>query len=255
MSRTIYLKSKDEIEKMRRAGAIVAEVLAAMEEAVKPGVSTGELNELARKIITGHKARPSFYHYGDPPFPGCICASRNEVVVHGIPSKREILKEGDIISIDVGACLEGWHGDACRTYAVGKIAPNAQKLIDVTRESFYAGLALAKPGNRLGDVQAAIQGLAESHGYGVVRELTGHGIGRNLHEAPDIPNYGLAGHGLRLQEGMVIAVEPMITEGSPEIYVADDDWAIVTVDGKLAAHYENTFAITADGPVLLTVLP
>lgn len=253
MSRTIYLKTKDEIAMMREAGKIVAAVFRAVEKALKPGMSTWDVDNIARKVIEGAGAIPSFLNYGDPPFPGCVCASVNDVVVHGIPSRSVILKEGDILSVDVGAKLKGWHGDACRTYAIGKISPEVQKLVDVTKESFYRGLAFARPGCRLGDLQSAIQEYAESHGYGVVRELTGHGIGRDLHEAPDIPNYGRAGHGLRLQEGMVIAVEPMITMGSPAIYVADDEWAIMTLDGQPAAHYENTIAITADGPVLLTV--
>lgn len=254
MSRTIYLKTKDEIENMRKAGRIVAQVFEEVSKILKPGVSTYEVDRLAYQVITEAGARPSFLNYGEPPFPGSICASVNEVVVHGIPSHDVILQDGDIFSVDVGACLEGWHGDACRTFLIGDVCQEWKDLVHVTEESFYKGLAFARPGCRLGDLQAAIQQHAESHGYGVVRELTGHGIGRDLHEAPDIPNYGKAGHGLRLQAGMVIAVEPMITLGSPRIFLAEDEWAIVTADGKAAAHYENTIAITSNGSELLTVL-
>lgn len=253
MSRMIYLKTKEEIEKMRRAGQIVAAVFEAVQKELRPGVTTAHLDKIAHHVIVSAGARPSFLHYGDPPFPGSICASVNDVVVHGIPSSAVVLKEGDIISVDVGACLDGWHGDAARTFAVGTIDPEVEKLVRVTEESFYKGLEFAKPGCRLGDLQAAIQQHAESHGYGVVRELTGHGIGRDLHEAPDIPNYGKAGRGLRLEAGMVIAVEPMITMGTYRIYVDEDEWTIHTADGKPAAHYENTIAITEDGPVLLTI--
>lgn len=254
MSRTIQIKTPEEIREMKAAGQIVAQVFEAMKTAIRPGVTTLELNQIALEIIQGAKAWPSFLHYGDPPFPGAICASVNDTVVHGIPSASVVLKAGDIISVDVGAYLNGWHGDAARTFCVGEVAPEIKQLVRVTEESFYKGIEFAKPGCRLGDLQAAIQAHAESYGYGVVRELTGHGIGHDLHEAPDIPNYGLAGRGIRLQAGMVIAVEPMITLGSPRIYVDEDEWGIRTVDGKWAAHYENTLAITPDGPVLLTVL-
>lgn len=248
----ILLKNQDEIANMKQSGAILAQVFAAMQEAIRPGVSTLQLDQIAREIIEAAGARPSFLHYGDPPFSGSICASVNDVVVHGVPSASVILKEGDIISIDVGACLNGWHSDACRTYPVGKISSELETLIRVTEECFFEGLAYAKPGLRLGDLQAAIQKHAESHGFGVVRELTGHGIGRSLHEEPNIPNYGKPGRGIRLEEGMVLAVEPMITLGSPRIYIGDDDWSIFTVDSRPAAHYENTFAILADGPMILT---
>lgn len=251
-SNVIYLKTKDEIAKMKESGQILIKVFEAMQEAIKPGVSTKTLDTIARGIIEGEGARPGFLNYGEPPFPGTICASINEVVVHGIPSENDILRDGDIITIDVGAVLDGWNSDAARTYLVGNVRPEVRELVRVTEESFFKGLEYVRPGCRLGDVQAAIQNHIEKHCYGIVRELTGHGIGRDLHEAPDIPNYGKAGHGLRLQEGMVIAIEPMVTLGKRHVYVADDDWAIITVDGKPAAHYENSIAIMADGPMLLT---
>lgn len=252
MSEQIFLKTKDEIAKMQKSGAILIDVFAAMREAIKPGVSTKTLDRIAYDIITKAGAKPSFLNYGDPPFKGSVCASVNEVVVHGVPSDNIVLKDGDIITIDCGACLDGWHSDAARTFLVGDVKPEVQKLVQVTEESFYEGLAFAKPGCRLGDMQAAIQKHIDKHGYGIVRELTGHGIGRSLHEGPSIPNYGVAGRGVRLQAGMVIAVEPMVTLGKARIYLGDDEWSIITADGLPAAHYENTIAITEDGPILLT---
>lgn len=248
----ITIKSKREIGLMREAGRIVAEVHALMAEAVKPGVSTLELDEIAEKYIRDKGAIPSFKGYGD--FPGSICASINEVVVHGIPSEKDILQEGDIISIDVGAILEGYHGDAARTLPVGRISEEAQRLIDVTRQSFYQGMEQAVPGNRLSDISHAVQVYAESYGYGVVRDFCGHGVGRALHEDPQIPNYGKPGRGIRLKPGMCFAVEPMITQGTWEVTVLSDNWTTVTNDGKLASHHENSFVITEDGPVILTAL-
>lgn len=250
----VRLKTKEEIEHIRNAGRIVAQVLEAMAHLVRPGISTLDLDREAEAIIRKAGAVPSFKGYGDPPFPASICASVDAEVVHGIPQASRILKPGEIISVDVGACFEGFHADAARTFAVGEISSDKAQLVRVTEEAFWAGLEKAVIGNRLGDVSAAVQAKAESHGYGVVRELTGHGIGRRLHEDPDLPNFGHAGRGLRLEEGLVLAMEPMITLGSRHIALLEDGWTIVTTDRKPAAHYENTFAITAEGPVILTVL-
>ncbi|MBP1757238.1 MAG: map [Firmicutes bacterium] len=250
----LRLKSSEEIARIRNAGRIVAEVLATIEKLVQPGVSTLELDAAAESIIRKAGAVPSFLGYGEPPFPGSICASIDEEVVHGIPSASRILKEGQIISIDVGAYLEGYHADAARTFGVGAIDADKAKLIRVTEDSFWAGLAKAIVGNRIGDVSAAVQAVAEAQGYGVVRELTGHGVGRHLHEDPDLPNYGHAGRGLRLEVGLVLAMEPMINMGTRNIAILEDGWTIITKDHKPSAHYENTFAITADGPVILTAL-
>ena len=250
----VQLKTASEIIQMAAAGRIVAEVLETLGQMVRPGVSTWELDLKAREIITRSGAIPSFLGYGQPPFPASICASIDDEVVHGIPSRHRILKEGSIISIDVGACLDGYHGDAARTFAVGQIDPKVADLIRVTEECFWQAFAKAKTGARLGDLSAAVQQHAEAHGYGVVRELTGHGIGRQMHENPDLPNYGHSGHGLRLEAGLVIAMEPMINLGTRRVVILDDGWTIVTADGKPSAHYENTLAITPDGPVILTRL-
>lgn len=248
----LRLKSSDEIARIRESGKIVAEVLDILGSMVRPGLSTLELDETAETIIRRYGAIPSFKGYGDPPFPGSICASIDEEVVHGIPKASRILREGQILSIDVGACLDGFHADAARTFGVGQISPAKTELIRVTEASFWAGFHKAVIGNRLGDVSAAIQATAEAHGYGVVRELTGHGVGRQLHEDPDLPNYGQAGRGLRLEAGLVLAMEPMINLGTRHIAMLDDGWTIVTSDRKPSAHYENTFAVTGDGPVILT---
>lgn len=248
----VQLKSPAEIVKMQKAGRIVALVFEALAEIIRPGVSTYELDQRAEQVIRGEGAVPSFLGYGTPPFPGSICVSINQEVVHGIPSRDRLLKDGDIVSVDVGAELDGFHGDAARTYAVGDIAPEAAQLIKVTEECFWIGFEKAQIGNRLGDISNAIAQHAESFGYGVVRELTGHGIGRHLHEDPDVPNYGKKGHGLRITPGLVIAVEPMINLGKREIEVLDDEWTIVTLDGKQSSHYENTIAITSDGPIITT---
>jgi len=248
----VQLKTPAEIVKMQKAGRVVALVFEALADIIKPGVSTFELDQKAEQVIRGEGAVPSFLNYGKPPFPGSICASINREVVHGIPSHSRILREGDIISIDVGAELDGFHGDAARTYAVGQISAEAAQLIKVTEECFWIGFEQAQIGNRIGDVSSAIARHAESFGYGVVRELTGHGIGRRLHEDPDVPNYGKKGHGLRISPGLVIAVEPMINLGTREIEVLDDQWTIVTADGMQSSHYENTIAITQDGPIITT---
>lgn len=252
----LVLKSAEEIKLMQIAGAITASVFDAVEPYIKPGVSTYEIDQVAYATITAAGAKPSFLNYVvDPdiiPFPGTCCISVNDEVIHGIPSKERLLQDGDIVSVDVGAYINGYHGDACRTFLCGNVAPEIRDLVRVTEESFWKGLEKAYPGNRLGDISAAVQAHIEEHHYGIVREFTGHGLGRSLHEDPELPNYGRAGHGLRLCEGMVLALEPMVTLGSPAIGVLDDDWTIVTQDGKAAAHYENSFAITARGPLLLT---
>lgn len=248
----VLLKSAAEISQMAAAGRIVAEVLETVEQLVRPGISTWELNQAALAIIEKAGATPSFLGYGHPPFPGAICASINDEVVHGIPSRQRFLTEGSLISIDVGACLNGYHADAARTYAVGSISASLADLIRVTEECFWLAFDKARVGARLGDLSATVQSHAESHGYGVVRELTGHGIGRALHEDPDLPNYGRAGHGLRLEAGLVLAMEPMINLGTRRVTMHDDGWTIATADGKPSAHYENTLAVTQDGPVILT---
>ena len=248
----IILKSSNEIQKIREAGKIVSEALSLAGEIVKPGMSTWELNDRIEKVITGHGARPSFKNYHG--FPAASCISPNSIVVHGIPSKKVILNEGDIVSVDVGAFLNGYHADAARTFAVGEISPDARKLIDVTKECFMRGAAEAVSGNRIGDIGFAVQSYAEENGYGVVRDLIGHGVGRDLHEDPDVPNFGNKGRGKRLAVGMVIAIEPMINGGTEKvIFDKEDGWTVRTADGALSAHYENTVAITSDGPLLLTV--
>ena len=250
----VLLKTLAEIEMMAEAGHIVALVFERMGKIIAPGISTLDLDQEARTIISHAGAAPSFLGYGQPPFPGAICASVDAEVVHGIPDRQQILKEGSLVSIDVGACLNGYHADAARTYAVGKIKPAVADLIRVTEECFWKGFAKARAGARLGDISAAVQQHAEAHGYGVVRELTGHGIGRSLHENPDLPNFGRPGHGMRLDPGLVVALEPMINMGTRRVYIQEDEWTIVTADGQPSAHYENTLAILADGPVILTRL-
>lgn len=247
----ITVKTAGQIEKMRKSGEITRDALSLIEKSIKPGISTKTLDKIAYDYIISKGAIPNFLNYNG--FPGTICASINDEVVHGIPSKHAILKEGDIISVDMGAILDGWHSDAARTFGVGKISDEAKKLIDVTRESFFEGIKYAKHGAKLGDISAAIQKYAEGYGYGVVRDLVGHGIGRSLHEDPSVPNFGTAGKGVRLAEGMTLAIEPMINEGTWKVAVLDDDWTVVTADGKLSAHYENTIAITKNGCEILTL--
>lgn len=233
---------------MRQAGRIVAEVLARMRERVAPGVTTAELDELAEAVIHSYNAIPSFKGYppgSAHPFPASICASVNEELVHGIPGPR-VLQEGDIVSIDVGAVLDGYHGDAAVTLPVGRISPEVQRLLEVTEGALYAGIAAARVGNRSGDISAAIQSYVEGRGYNVVREYTGHGIGRKMHEDPQVPNYGRSGKGVRLRKGMTIALEPMVLAGDICVKVLDDYWTVVSCDGKLTAHFEHTSAI-ADG--------
>jgi len=247
----ILIKTDQEIQHMRKAGRIVGETLAILQEAVKPGITTAELDKIAEDYIRKCGAVPSFKgYYG---FPASICASVNSEVVHGFPSK-EALKEGDIISIDCGAIIDGFHGDAARTFPVGKISSDAQKLIDVTRESFFKGVEKAVIGNRLSDISHAIQEYAESFGYSMVRDFVGHGIGRSMHEDPEVPNFGRPGRGPKLLKGMVLAIEPMVNMGDFHVKVLSNDWTVVTVDGSLSAHYENTVAITENGPELLTLV-
>lgn len=247
----IYLKSSNEIEHMRKAGKIVAEALAKVEEVIRPGITTKELDKVAEEYIISRGARPSFKGlYG---FPATLCMSVNEEVVHGIPGDR-VLKDGDIVSIDCGAFLNGFHGDAARTYPVGKITPDAQRLIDVTRESFFKGIEYAVVGNRIGDISHAIQVYVESNGFSVVRDYVGHGIGKELHEEPPVPNYGKAGRGPKLAKGMALAIEPMVNIGTYAVDEKEDGWTVVTYDGKLSAHYENTIVILDNGPEILTII-
>lgn len=236
---------------MRKAGRIVAEVLELTREKVRPGITTAELDRFAEQYILKHNAKPLFKGYGG--FPATMCISVNEQVIHGIPGNR-VLEEGDIVSVDVGAMIEGFCGDAARTFAVGKIAPELQELIRVTEACMHAGAEMAVAGNRLGDIGNRIQTMAENAGYGVVTDFVGHGIGRELHEAPDVPNYGRAGRGLRIVNGMALAIEPMINLGTAAVRQLKDGWTVVTLDGLPSAHYENTVAITPDGPELLTML-
>ncbi len=246
----VTIKSKAELEKMKIAGAVTYGALKAVKEAVRPGITTAELDKIAEAYIVSRNCTPSFKGYGG--FPGSVCASVNDVVIHGFPGKQ-VLQEGDIISIDIGACYQGYHGDACRTFGVGNISKEAEHLIAVTRESFFRGLAFAKDGYRISDISSAVQDYAESNGCSVLRDYCGHGIGAQLHEDPEVPNYRSGVRGVRLRPGMTICVEPMICQGDHEYYVEDDDWTVRTCDGKLAAHYENTILITNGEPVLLTM--
>ena len=255
----VTIKSKQEIEKMREACRVAALAQKAIEEAIKPGISTWELDKIAENEMRKNGAIPAEKGYpsgvkGVPDFPGSICASVNDEVIHGIPSKKVILKEGDIVSIDLVAYKDGFNGDCARTYTVGKIDKESQKLIEITKQSFYEGIKYAKKGNRLGDVCHAIGEFVEKNGFNVVKEFQGHGIGRQMHEDPGIPNYGRAGRGIRLEPGMTLAIEPMVMVGSDEILELDDGWTIVTEDGKRAAHYENTILITENEPEILTKL-
>ncbi len=244
------MKSPADFEKMKIAGAVVAEAHAAVRDAAVPGVTMLELDAIAHEVIRKNDCRPSFLGYHG--FPASICASPNQVIVHGIPDRYK-LKEGDILSIDVGAIYDGWHGDAAFTMAIGDVPEPVAELIKLTEEGLWAGIAAARPGNRLGDVGAAISAVAAPHGYGVVREYIGHGIGRQMHEAPDVPNYGKRGRGLKLKPGMAIAIEPMFNLGTAETEVLEDGWTVVTADGKLSAHWEHTVLITKEGPVVSTL--
>ena len=248
----INLKTTRELRCMRDAGKISQEALLKAGEAVRPGVSTLELDAIVRKTIEKAGAVPSFLGYGD--FPARACISVNHVVIHGIPSKKQILKEGDIVSIDVGAFYEGFHGDNAWTFPCGKISEEAQKLLDATRESLFLAIDKARPGNRLGDIGSTVQQYVEARNYSVVREFVGHGVGAKLHEDPSVPNYGTPGRGVRLLPGMTIAIEPMVNAGGSAVEILGDGWTTVTRDGRLSAHFEHTIAITKDGPVILTAL-
>jgi methionyl aminopeptidase len=246
----VILKSPQEIEKIHEAGLIVADVLAGIREAVRPGVTTLSLDELAEERIRAAGARPAFKGYRG--YPRTLCTSVNSQVIHGIPAKNVILKAGDILSVDVGVIVDGFYGDAALTVPVGTISAQAERLIRVTEEALSLGIEQARPGNRLFDISAAIQEHVESHGYSVVREFVGHGIGRSLHEDPQIPNFGERGRGPRLQPGMVLAIEPMVNMGGSKTVVLEDQWTAVTADGSLSAHCEHTIAVLDDGPRILT---
>jgi methionyl aminopeptidase len=246
----VEIKGPQQIALMKEAGRIVCEILDELERAVAPGVTTWELDALAEKLIYEKGARPAFKGYRG--FPCCLCASVNHEVVHGIPSKRRKLEEGDLMKLDFGVVYRGYYGDSARTVAVGKVEPEAQKLVDTTREALAKGIAAAVPGNRIGDIGHAIQRYVEARGLSVVREFTGHGIGRQLHEKPEVPSFGEPGGGMRLRVGMVIAIEPMVNQGTHEVQVLADDWTAVTADRKLSAHFEHTVLITERGPQILT---
>lgn len=246
----INIKSDMEIQYMRDAGKVVSGVLALIEQVVKPGITTEDLDKLAEEFIVKQGAKPSFKGYCG--FPASICTSVNNEVVHGIPTNRSLL-EGDIISIDCGAVLNGYHGDAARTFPVGKVSDEAARLIEVTKNSFFKGVEKAVIGNRLSDISAAIQYYAEEHGYSVVRDFVGHGIGTSMHEDPEVPNYGTPSRGPKLVHGMVLAIEPMINMGKHYVKVESNKWTVVTRDGSLSAHYENTVAILKEGPEILTL--
>ena len=245
----ITLKSPHEIDLMRRSGKITAAARALAGEMVKPGVTTQEINDAVERFIRKQGAVPSFLHYNG--YPASACISVNDEVIHGIPGKR-VLLEGDIVSVDVGAYIGGFHGDCAATFPCGRISPEARDLIDVTRQSFFEGIRFAREGQRLQDISAAVQAYVESHGYSVVREYVGHGVGAQMHESPEIPNFGRPGHGPRLLRGMTLAIEPMVNAGSAAITQLSDGWTVKTADGKWAAHYENTILITDGEPEILT---
>ena len=247
----IIIKSDQEIDIMRESGKVTAHILKELENFIKPGISTMDIDQFVEKTILSNNMIPSFKGYNG--FPASACVSINNEVVHGIPDAARFLKEGDIVSVDVGCTYKGYISDAARTYPVGAISPEAQKLIDATRDSFFEGLKFCRPGYRLSDISHAIQLKAESEGFSVIRDFVGHGVGRAMHEEPQIPNYGKPGRGPRLARGMVFAIEPMINQGTFEVDVLADNWTVVTLDGKLSAHYENTVVITDDEPELITL--
>lgn len=253
-TRVITKKTAADFDKMKIAGQCVAAMLEAVRDAVTPGVSTRELDELAREVLAEYDCRSSFLGYGGPdnPFTGVLCTSPNSVIVHGIPGSH-ILRDGDIISIDAGAIYEGWHGDAAFTVAVGDVSDEVSNLLDVTERALWAGIEQARDGNRLGDVGAAIEAVATPHGIGVVRDYVGHGIGRQMHEAPSVPNYGRTGKGLRIKPGMAFAIEPMFNLGTEDSVVLDDRWTVVTADGAYSAHFEHTVLITEEGSIVSTL--
>ncbi len=248
---SVTIKTAREIDLMRQAGKYLEQVHDGLAQIIRPGISTLDIDREGEKMIRALGCVPNFLHYNG--YPASICVSVNDEVVHGIPKKGRILQEGDIVSLDAGLIYKGYHSDAARTYGVGKISPEAQKLIDVTRQSFFEGIKYARAGHHLHEISAAIGNYAESFGYGVVRDLVGHGIGTALHEDPQIPNFVCKGRGIRLQAGMTLAIEPMIDMGTEEVCWLDDDWTVVTEDGSLSAHYENTVLITEGEPELLTL--
>lgn len=247
----IVLKSKAEIEKMRRANQLVVEVMKTIGTMIKPGVTTKDLDRVAEEIIRGQGGVPAFLGYRG--FPATLCTSINEEVVHGIPSDKRVLNAGDIVSVDCGVVLDGFYGDHAITFAVGDVAPRTQRLLEITQEALKKGIEKMVVGNRLGDVGAAIQSHVEAEGFGVVKDYVGHGIGRNLHEEPQVPNYGQSGTGLRLKAGMVLAVEPMINEGVADVKLLSDDWTVITADAKHSAHFEHSVAVTENGPDILSL--
>jgi methionyl aminopeptidase len=246
----IHLKSKAELDQMRDAGLVAAEILEDMCAAAKPGVSTWELDQIARKAITKHKVVSAFLGYHG--YPAVVCTSINEVVVHGIPRKNEVLKDGDVIGIDFGIYKHGFCADTARTVLVGDVSDEKKKLVETARQALDNAIELCRPNNRIGDIGHTVQSYAESHGYSVVRQFVGHGIGRQMHEDPQVPNFGEAGSGKRMKPGLVIAVEPMVNAGAPEVEVLDDNWTAVTKDRSMSAHFEHTIAITDEGPWVLT---
>ena len=247
---SIILKTAEQIRLMKDAGRITGEAILKARDVIRPGVSTWEVDRVIHDYIVKCGAKPSFLGYAG--FPGSACVSVNSEVIHGIPSRKRILEEGDLVKVDVGALYRGYHGDSAKTFAVGRVSPEAERLIERTRECFYRGVAKAVAGNRIGDVGHAVQTCAEEAGFSVVREYVGHGVGSHLHEEPNVPNYGTEGRGCRLYAGMTIAIEPMVNAGGAGVRVLPDGWTVVTSDGRLSAHYEHTVAVTDDGPVLLT---
>ena len=248
----VTIKSAHEIELMREAGKILAEVHEQLGEIIAPGISTLDIDRKGEELIRQHKCIPSFLNYEG--YPASICVSVNDEVVHGIPNKKHRLFEGDIVSLDAGVIFQGYHSDAARTYGVGTISENADRLIQVTRESFFKGIEYAKPGYHLFDISKAIQDYVEANGFSVVRDLVGHGLGKKLHEDPQVPNFKQMGRGIKLRPGMTLAIEPMVNEGTWEVWILEDDWTVVTRDGKKSAHYENTVLITDGEPELLSLL-
>ena len=246
----IPIKTSEQLERMRIAGRITALARKAAADAVRPGASTEDVDRAVRETIEANGAKPSFLGYGG--FPGSACVSINDEVIHGIPSKERIIQEGDIVKVDVGAYIGGVHGDCACTVPCGKVSEEAERLIAVTRQSFFEGIKFAKEGYRLSDISHAVQAYCEANGFSVVRDFVGHGIGEELHESPEVPNYGRPGHGIRLQRGMVLAIEPMVNVGAYSVRVLPDGWTVKTRDGKLSAHYENTVAITDGEPEILT---
>ncbi len=246
----IVIKTSNELLKMRKAGAITGGALMAAKAAIRPGMSTLELDKIIKNYIVSHGARPSFLGYNG--FPASACISVNDTVIHGIPTSREKLKEGDIVSVDVGAYIDGYHGDSAKTFAVGEISEEAKRLMASTEESLMLAIEIAKPGVRIGDISSAIQKYNEDRGFSVVREFVGHGVGAKLHEDPEVPNFGRAGHGPRLMPGMVIAIEPMINAGKAGVRILGDGWTVKTTDKSLSAHFEHTIAITSQGAMILT---